>query len=442
MKHLNKVLFAVLLACVCVTVKAQDFSDPKFAPWGETVEQRQANILNSNFLKEAIDNRDYNAAGHYLQLLLQGAPAAASSTYVRGATVYKNKINRAKSLAEKDVYIDSLMLIYDLRAQHFGNHKTQGTAYIMDRKAREYATYKGTDRPGLRKVFQDAIAASGDQVKPDLVALYFSNLVDDFKSEDDVLADIVLDEYERLFALVGGNEEAKAQLDALLATSGAANCEALEEIYKPKIEAAPEDSELLAKAVSLMSRAECTSDFFFTIAEKYYELERLPETAVFLAAAFQNKQDFERAVKYLEESLEHTTDPVAKEEILVRLSLVQLADSKYSAAATAAREARTLNPDNSVPYFVLAQCYGSTTSGCEAFPAQAAFWAAYDTMAKAVSLMDDSSPYLSVAKSTMSNYRANFPDENTIFFNELSLGGAYTVKCGLGAGVSTTVRAR
>jgi len=36
-------------------------------------------------------------------------------------TVMKNKIARAKSVAEKKTYIDSLMLLYDLRIENFGD---------------------------------------------------------------------------------------------------------------------------------------------------------------------------------------------------------------------------------------------------------------------------------------------------------------------------------
>ncbi len=49
---------------------AQDFSDPQVREMGRTPEEREQNILNSNFLKESLDNQDYNAAAHYLKELL------------------------------------------------------------------------------------------------------------------------------------------------------------------------------------------------------------------------------------------------------------------------------------------------------------------------------------------------------------------------------------
>ena len=49
-----KFLLAGLLAFVGAASLAQDFSDPRYAPWGDTPEARKDNLFASNFLKEAI----------------------------------------------------------------------------------------------------------------------------------------------------------------------------------------------------------------------------------------------------------------------------------------------------------------------------------------------------------------------------------------------------
>ena len=293
---MKNVTFLLTAACslFAFAALAQDFSDPKYAIWGDTPEERQQNILNSNFLKESCDNKDYDAAAHYLKELLDKCPKASENTFVRGTTLYKNKINRAQTLAEKNMSIDSLMLIYDLRNQYFGNHPKRGTAYILDRKAREYLIYKPSDRAGIREAFREAIAAGGDNTDPETVVVYFSNLCDDYKNTDEVMPDEVLSEYERLEPFFAKHPEAaeyKSQFDAAFGLSGAASCENLEKLYRAKIEAAPDDEALLAQAVGMVSRAKCDGDFYFSIAEKYYQLKPSSETAMFLAQAFQNKGD-------------------------------------------------------------------------------------------------------------------------------------------------------
>ena len=313
-----KFLLSAALVFLASAALAQDFSGPQYAKWGATPEEREQNILNSNFLKESCDNRDYDAAAHYLKGLIDKIPDAAESIYQRGAVVYKNKINRAKSVAEKNMFIDSLMLMYDMRAQYFGDNVKPGkTAFILDQKAREFLRYKPNDRKGIREAFRAAIAQ-----------------------------------------------------------------------------------------------------------------------------AFQSKGDYTKAMKYLNEALAVETDPAERQLLLVRMALVGLVSNDIQGAASAARQARDLNPEDGVPYFVLAQCYGISAAHCEGFAGPATFWAAYDTMAKAVELLPSDSEYREPAKTSMNAFRSRFPTSEECFFNELQEGARYTVNCGTAAGVSTTVRPR
>ena len=63
-----KLILAAAAMFVGFTATAQDFSDDAlYGKWGATVEERAANIGASNFLKEAIDAKDFKAATeHFL----------------------------------------------------------------------------------------------------------------------------------------------------------------------------------------------------------------------------------------------------------------------------------------------------------------------------------------------------------------------------------------
>ena len=441
-----KILLSAALALVGVAAMAQDFSDDaKYGKYGATPEERKDNIYLLNFFNESVGNQDFQTASGYLKQLLDKCPKASENIYAKGATVMKNKIARAKSVAEKKTYIDSLMLLYDLRNEYFGDHPKYGTPYILDRKAREYLMYKPADRKGIREAFRAAIEAGGDNTDPETVVAYFSNLCDDYKNTDEVMPDEIIAEYDRLTPFFEKNPEAgdyKSQFDAAFGLSGAASCDNLEKLFRGKLEAAPDDEALLAQAVALMSRAKCDGDFYFSIAEKYYTVKPSSETAMFLAQAFQSKGDYTKAMKYLNEALAVETDPAERQLLLVRMALVGLVSNDIQGAASAARQARDLNPEDGVPYFVLAQCYGISAAHCEGFAGPATFWAAYDTMAKAVELLPSDSEYREPAKTSMNAFRSRFPTSEECFFNELQEGARYTVNCGTAAGVSTTVRPR
>lgn len=445
MKSIKILLTAAISLISMAAMAQQDFSDPRYARYGDTPEQREQNILRSNFLKEAVQNRDYNAAAGYFQALVADRPKVTVNIYKYGAQIYRAKINRAKSVAEKKQMLDSLMIVYDLRVEHFGDAAKEGKAYILDVKARDVLNFNGNDRAAIRKAFREAIEAGGAQTNPETVLVYFSNLCDDYKNTDEVMPEEVIAEYDRLSPFFADPAQAqyKEQFDAAFGTSEAANCENLEKLFRTKLEADPNNTDLLAEAVRLMTRAKCDSEFYFEVAEKSYELAPTADMAIYLAQSFKNKGDYEKASKYLNASLATEENPAERQKLLTQIAVVELVADNVSAAAKAAREAMELNPEDGVPVFVLAQCYSLSTKHCgEQFARQAAMWVAYDTMTKAVTLLANNPDYLDSAKQAQATFRASFPSQEECFMRDLKAGSSYRVECGLASGITTTVRPR
>ena len=374
-----KILLSVALAVVGVVAMAQDFSDDaKYGKYGATPEERKDNIYLLNFFNEAVGNQDFQTASGYLKQLLDKCPKASENIYAKGATVMKNKIARAKSVAEKKTYIDSLMLLYDLRIENFGDHATRGKAYILDRKARDFLIYNPLDHERVLELFREAIAAQPD---PELVAIYFKQLTDYYKDDGEGSPEEIIAEYDRLSPVFDGATgqaaEYKDQFDKCFGLSGVASCENLEAMFKEKIAASNNDPDVLAQAVE--------------------------------------------------------TDNVEKEKLLVRIGVVQLATKNYAEARKAALEAQALNPEDGMTYFVLAQCYGAQASGAN-FTSQAMYWVAYDTMEKAAQLLEEAD-LKETATKMMAAFRSAWPSKEECFFNEVQAGQRYVVN-----GIATTVR--
>ncbi len=449
-----KTLFVAASLLLSMATMAQDLSSPIYAKWGETVEERQENIQHANFLKESLDNRNYNQAIFHFKQLLNNAPKASEKAFANALTAFKSKINQAelamaKNMSEapkymeiRSVLVDSLMWVYDVRLEHFGSHAKRGVNYIKERKAREYLVYRADDREGVRDLFIDAINVAGSDVEPDLVVTYYNTLCNDFNNTDMIVPATIIEEYERLYAILetaGAVEEMK-QIDNIFSASGAADCAILEDIFKAKITAEPENVEVLKKAVALMGRAGCKSEYYLTIAEKYYILEPSAEAAMFLAQAFQEMGAYDKAAKYINDALVVETDAKIRHSLMIRLALIDLTANRMSSALKIAREASALNPEDGIPYYIIAQCYASSVNACTGFNQKAIFWAAYDTMARSVSLLGEDSDMLPSAKSSLHAFRSYFPTVEEGFFNEVKEGARYTINCGLASGVATTAR--
>ncbi len=446
MKSLKLILVAAFAMMGFSAFAQVNYDDPRYAIWGENAEQRRNNMLANQFLKESVDNKEYKAAAGYLKQLLDQAPKGAQGIYTNGIKLYKTLISTAKTDEQRNMYIDSLMIVYDVRLQAFANHSRYGKAYILDRKAREYLTYKPEDREGVRKIFTEAIAATEEKngkADQELVAIYFSNLCEDYKNNL-VDATAVISEYDRFSPLFEGAEgeaaELKNQFDTAFGASGAASCENLESLFSKKLAEKPEDVALLGQAVSLMSRAQCNSDFFFNTAEKFYSLKPSSETALFLAQGFQGRSAFDKAMKYLNEALAAETDNAERAKLYTRIGLISIQTGDHSNAMNAAKEIKALEPENGYAPYLMAQCYAATASGD--FTAQAGYWAAYDTMNQAIEMLGSEPAIQEAAKKMASAYRGSFPTKEECFFNEVSAGARYTVTKGYASGVSTTVRYR
>lgn len=444
-----KFLLVAAMAAVATSAVAQDFSDPKYAKWGNTPEERKENILASQYLKEETANRHFNSAARFLQQLLAKCPSASENIYVNGVKLYKDRVNRAETLAEKKMYVDSILYLYDVRIENFGNHPKRGRVYLLERKAREYLTYKADDREGVAEAFEAAISAQVETTgtaDPEVVAIYFKNLCDDYQNDfvDAMTVVNAYDAHAKYFENIAPEQqEFKDQFEQCFGMSGAASCENIETIFSKKIADNPEDKTIVAQAFGLMARANCSSDFFFTVGEKHYANEPSSAVAMMLAQGFQDKQNFDKANQYLREALAVEQNPIEREKLFVRIGILEMSINNFASAVDSFREAQAINPENAHAPFFLAQCYVNGAKNCSGLQKDAIYWVAYDLIQKALPLLEaNDQDRVEAAQQLASAYRAAFPTAEECFFNELQEGSTYSVNCGFASGVSTRVRFR
>lgn len=441
---IKNLLMCAVAALIGLSAQAQvNFDDPKFAKWGADAADREANMLANQFMKEAYQNKDFNRASGYLKQLLDKAPEAAESIYQRGEQIFQQKFNRATTKAAQNAALDSMMIIFDLRAANFGK-TPKAKAEILERKAKQYAIYRKNDNAGIRKVMTDAIEAAREAETDniyELVILYFSKVVEAYQNDDEeVYPEVVIAEYDRLSAVFDNvpadKSEFRDQFETLLGTSGVATCDTLLPLMEKKVAANPDNVDVLGQAVTLLGRAQCKGDFFIDVTERYYKAKPDGNTACFLAQAFQDKGEFAKATGYLREALAVEQDQTAKEKLLMQLAIVELAQKKVSAAVEVANQLRELNPESPFAYFIIAQSYAS--GGCAS-----AYWAAYDEMKKAEAGFED--PALKRQATDLCNaYRQGWPRANDeqFFMEGIKQGDSFTVDCGPARGKVVTVRFR
>ncbi|MDR2890627.1 MAG: enzyme of heme biosynthesis [Alistipes sp.] len=442
MKTIVKTLLAAAAAILVTgTAIAQNhLEDPRY---GNTPEERTENLKLLNFLQDEMNAKNYKIAAEYVGQLMNSAPGAPN-LYIWGATTYKNLAARAKSVAEKNRYVDSVMLIYDRRVEHREVADPNRTvAYILHRKAVDYASLSPMNRPNVRKFYKDAVEAGGDSVDSRVVLEYFQQLVNDYKGVQ-IQADELLTAFEQLSPLMeNASEEQKDSFTGLFATSGAASCDVLEELYAKLLASAPDDVELLGKAYGMMTMIDCQSDFYVSVAEKHYAASPSTPVAIRLASVYENRQEYDKALRYLNEMLPTENDPTAKANLYIRMAASELGLNRGSAAASAARQAIALNSDSGLAHMFLAEAYMAGAGSCSGFHSQTVLWLAYDEFARARQAADGDAALISAIDSRMATCRNNFPtfEDGFMYVQGYANGKSYTVSCGWVSG-TTTIRSR
>lgn len=431
MKNAKKLLFT-LVAFLAVTggVFAQAYLEDE--KWGRDPEHRKHNVLIFNHFRDNAEMKNYDLALQYMHELIENAPKSHENIYIRGGNIYKAKITQSKTLKDRGLYTDSLMYIYDKRIEFFGTDEAK-RAQLLTLKASDYLAYKTMDRENVRRLFNEAIDAGAGK-DAQVLNTYFNVLVEDYKA-DMVETDTIMEEYDRLGKLMKDSndaEEGQKVLESLLLTSGAADCENLEKIYRPQYEADPNNVELMTKIVGMMSRGKCENEFQLNVAENLYKVSPTPETGLALAMIFEARGEYEKSSFYWQESINNEPDPKKKVDYTMRAAASALALENYRQAVTFARETLEIDPENGLAYMIIGQSYGMTvsTSCSDNFSRSAAFWLVVDNLQKARNLLSGDQNQVDVLTRQINSYSGMFPSNEECFFRSLNNGDSYTVNCG------------
>lgn len=445
-----KLLFGIALAAVSVPLfaQAQTNHGPQWGGPNSTQEERHKNVLIFNFYQDAYNQKNYDLALSYFPQIVENAPRAMVGTYVYAGNIYKIKIQQARTLAEKNAYIDTLMMVYDMRIEYFADHARYGKSYTLIQKAKDFLNFKPTDREGIRKVFDEAIAENSGNLDAEMLNLinnYFKELTDDYLQEL-IDTEEYLEYYDNLSGLLAkatdpAADEARTTFDALFIQSKAGDCETIERIFKGRLAENPDDTDILFKAFTQLRSLSCNSPFFFQVGEKYFQLEPNSSTAMALAKAYERNGNLNKSMEYLRKAVDVETDMVAKANLCVEISGMEIAANNGQRAAEFARMAMRYNPQNGYAHMFLAQAYAIGASNCEDFDRQTVYWLAVDELHKARRIFAGNPDDLKTVNELISTFSSFYPTKEDLFFRGINAGDPHDVKCGWVTG-RTTVKER
>lgn len=401
-------------------------------------------IKNLSLYREFFKHNNYKDAVGPWRKVFGECPASSERMYVEGITMYRGFIESAADGPRKESLIDTVMLIYDRRAEHFG-----GEGNILGRKGIDLLRYRRTDIDAIEEAYgylKRSIELEQKDTR-DAVIVTFVNAsitlnqagkVTDNQSIDDYfMATAIVDE---LLGRSSRWERAKGNIDELMLNSGLLTCEALNNYFEPQFDAKQDDTEFLQKVINFYSSSGCDlADLYIAAAEKMYDVDPGPLSAHNLAFLFMRRSNYPKAAEYLKmavvgEDIEDDT----RAEWFYELGVVSSANEDFCDAIGYAREAISYKNDYGKAYILLGDAIIASRENLgEEFEQRTAFWVAADIYSKArqvdPGVMDEASQKLN-------DYASQYPDSEEIFFRDMKEGDSYQVKGCINE--YTTVRAR
>lgn len=405
-------------------------------------EQNDEYINEYSLYLEFYKQEDYKSALPHWKKLYSNFPKSSSNVYIQGLKMYQSFIEKASTPEEKNKFIDELMKIYDKRIEHFGEK-----GYVLGRKGTDWLKYKLEGDPELEE--RKAIMKSGyewiktsveeqeNATEAPVLVLLMQTTAALFKLGEIPKETVVLN-YETCNSIinsvlsenadadrVGRMQEIQPHVERIFGISGAADCEALVNIYKPQFQQKGNDIEFIKTMLLRLGRANCDdSELFAEATEKLYQLEPSALAAYNMARRLVKRGDIEKAKEYYQEAMEQETDEELLATYYLQYGKVLYSQSSYAEARNYAKKVLAIQ-DNCEANMLIGDIYVASTrsfSGTN-LEKSAIFWLAVDYYQKARRGEDCSID----AAQNVAKYSQYFPNREDAFMEGLQENQTYKI---------------
>ncbi len=438
-----KTKFAVLaLGLIIITSGLRAQNSDKFGS------DRAACTRNYSIYKEFFKQKSYSDALPAWNKTIEICPMFNRGLWSDGEKMFKQRIEETEDQIRKEELIDSLLWIYDSRIKYFGTDPRYPEGYILGNKGIAILKY----RPSEVQLGYSTLAKSIELQKTKTYAailLTYMQASRQLFNDGFIDAEKVLADYETVMSITdevlsktpddADFQTAKDNIELHFTKSGAADCEALTNLYTKQFEENKNDAVWLKKITNQLRRAGCSDgQLFYDAAEALFVLNPDSDAAHNLAAMFLNQQDFDQAKEYLEKSIELGQDSEELADMYYELALLNYSQFKdYQTSRTLARKAIELRPNWGNPYILIGQVYVASRESTfsDPFDRSTVFWVAVDQFIMAKNKDPEAK---AKANDLINQFSKYFPNNEVVFFHTLKEGDPYKVEGWINE--NTTVR--
>lgn len=411
---------------------------------------------NSSISHEAVRAGNFKDAYLPWKEVLKACPTLKFYTFNDGIKILTAFLNEIKDRNSADYkkYFDELMEVYDLRMQYTPNFQhLKGTPTVGDTKGSKAISYiayaPNLDVNQAYAWLKESIEAEKEGSKSPILHYFLDMSLNKLKADpnhkEQFIQDYLTDSEYVDAAIAAENDPAKKQalqqvkdnLVAMFINSGTADCESLQSIYGPKVEANQTDSAYLKKAIAVMKMMKCTeSEAYFQASYYMYKINPTADAATGCGYMAYKKGDFDTAIKYFDEALSLEGDSEKKAQLCYIVAASLFNSKKLSQARSYLQKAIGFKENFGDAYILLAQLYASSPNwNDESALNKCTYFVVIDKLQRAKAV-DPS--VADKANELISTYARYTPKAEDLFMLGIKAGDRVTI--GGWIGESTTVR--
>jgi tetratricopeptide (TPR) repeat protein len=394
---------------------------------------------------DAKTNNNFKQALAPLNWLLKNNPKLNTSIYINGAEIYDKVASAETDQAKKRVYIDSLLIIHDLRIANCGEEAT-----VTNRKAlmaaKYYANESGKEAYVLA-LMDKAIELNGNNTLDGTLIPYMQSIKINKLKLKNLSDEQVLERYDKVMAIIDAKikkgrsegkpvdklETMKTDVDKILLSMVTVNCDFVRKNLGPKFKANPSDIGTAKKIFAFMLQDKCTDDpLWLQAAEAIHQQEKDFGLAKNLAIRYLAAENYAKAEQLFKEALELAPTNSDKADMLIYLGAIEAKNGNKSGAREVYRQALAADGTKKEAYEKIGDLYYQSFSDCAKKENMATdrlvYIAAYEMYQRA-----GDAKKMAIAKD-------QFPSKEDIFLVNWSAGDTQRVGCWINETV--TVRTR
>jgi len=421
-------------------------SQCKEVKWPENKAKAEESVA---IYSDALKQGNYRGATAGLQWMLTNAPQWQTKLYIDGTEIYNKLATAEKDPVKKQVLVDSLMMLYDMRITNCGDEIN-----VMNRKVLYALNYNGQNKAKTAEVlalYDKVFEISGNNVQDNnlesymkavqLNAALLKTLTDDqIIQRYDKISEIIDVKIKKALAenkqdVVERLRKSKSNVDDILIKLVKVDCDFVRKNLAPKFKQNPSDVAMAKKIFQFMTIGGCIEDpLWLESAEVIHKNTPDYGLAKNMGKIYAKNGNMDKAEALINESVTLATTPKDKADSYIFQGDILSQKGSKSAARESYRKAITSDPSSKDGLEKIGDLYLGSFKDCAKNASVAedrlVYIAAYEMYAKAGN------------QQKMAQARGQFPSVTELFELNWKEGETKSISCWVGETVVLRTRGK